>query len=546
MINKRSQLREKSLILWGNLRTRDWHRWGPVLVGCLCVLGILARLAPIATSRFHQDEAIYSHWALQVGTGQDDWLSNVSVDKPPLYIYILALFLRLFGPTETAARLPSELAGALSLLLLYFLGRRLYGHRTALVALVLMAFSPFNILFAPTALTDPLMVAWVLAALVAATYHRWGWAGWFLGLGIITKPQAVLFLPFAIAIGMNVSARRTAPSIPWPCGDQVLKAGQGTGSVKKRDPVLSEAVQKVLRFAVGLGIAIVPVLIWDMLRLQDAGFFRQSVISYGGLRWAPPITWLERAGQWRELLGYVTGSPLLDTLLVLGLPILLIYGLARWRTEQNRWIDWTLTLFAAAFLLVHTVLEFNVWDRYLLGLVPIALLLLSRILILPGYLLGYLWPKLKRGWAIYGLGIAVLLALTMFRPAQDAANSRYPIGGAHGAYNGLDALANYFRGHVSGRGVLYHQWLGWHYSFYLFDFPYLFQWYTSPDELAQDAAERPGVPRYVTFPSWHSPTQPRWALRQVGLDMRPIYETYRSDGSRSFTLYRIEEMEPDD
>ena len=543
---RRSQLREKLFVLWGNVRTRDWHRWGPVLVGGLCVLGILARLAPIATSRFHQDEAIYGNWALQVGTGQDNWLSNVLVDKPPLYLYTLALFLRMFGPTETAARLPSELAGALSLLLLYFLGRRLYGYRTALVALVLMAFSPFNILFAPTALTDPLMVAWVLAALVAASYRRWAWAGWFLGLGIITKPQAVLFLPLAIAIGIGVSARNGRPSIPSPWEEQDLEVGQEKGPVRSRRAALAQPGHRALRFAIGLAMAIAPALIWDVLRQQDTGFFRQSLVSYGGLRWAPPVILLERAGQWRELLGYVTGSPLLDTLLVLGLPVLLVYGLVRWRTEQNRWVDWVLTLFAVVFLLAHTVLEFNVWDRYLLGLVPIVLLLLSRILMLPGDLLGRLWPGLKRGWAIYGMGIALLLGLTLFWPVQDAANSRYPIGGAHGAYNGLDALANYLRGRVPGGGVLYHRWLGWHYSFYLFDFPYQFQWYTSPGELAQDAAERPGVPRYVSFPSWRSPTQSRWALRQVGLDMRPIYETYRDDGSRSFTLYHIEEMDPDD
>ncbi len=140
---------------------------------------------------------------------------------------------------------------------------------------------------------------------------------------------------------------------------------------------------------------------------------------------------------------------------------------------------------------------------------------------------------------------AVLLVLALFRPAQDAANSRFPIGGAHGAYNGLDALVDYIRGHLPGNAVLYHRWLGWHYSFYLFDFPYLLQWYTSPDELVTDAVERPGIPRYVAFPSWQSPTQTRWVLRRSGLDMNPLYETYRDNGTRSFTLYRIEEAVTD-
>jgi hypothetical protein len=145
---------------------------------------------------------------------------------------------------------------------------------------------------------------------------------------------------------------------------------------------------------------------------------------------------------------------------------------------------------------------------------------------------------------VAGVAIATLLLLTVLRPAQDAAASRFPIGGDHGAYDGFTDLVAYFRGHVPGGSIVYHQWLGWHYSFYMFDFPYQFQYYATPEELTAHAAAHAGSPRFVAFPSWTSSTQVAWRLKQVGLMLRPIYDTYRDDGSASFTLYHIEEAAP--
>lgn len=509
-----------------------------ILLLVVFLVGTLARLAPLAVYRFHQDEAIYGYWALLIATGRDVWLESQPVDKPPLHMYLVALSLRLFGATETAARLPGELASVVSLLLFFFLARRLYGQSTALVSLALLSFSPFHILFAPTALTDPVMVAWVLAAMSAAVCRRWGWAGFFLGLGIITKPQAGLFAPLAFLLGL-LSPTSEPDGSDWRRNAvRPLFASEGwgvAGWIGRKGALFA-----LLRLLGGMAPPVVGALVWDVSRAQRPGFFAQSIISYGGVRWARPEDWLERAGQWRSLLTYLTGSAWLDTLLVVGLPLLLLFALFRHR-RRSGWIDWVLMVFVGLFLLFHIVLDFRVWDRYLLGVVPCLLLLLARVLVLPGDLLVRFWPGAGSGRVACGLLVGILLLVTTVRPVQDAAAGRFPIGGDHGAYSGIDGLINYFRSHVPGGAVVYHCWLGWHYSFYGFDFPYLFQWYTSPAELVRDALGRPGVPRYVAFPSWRSATQLRWELDRAGLTARPVYETYRHDGSRSFTLYMIEE-----
>jgi 4-amino-4-deoxy-L-arabinose transferase-like glycosyltransferase len=537
----------------------------------LIAVGAALRLAPIGANRFHEDEALYSFWALQITTGRDPILDHSPVDKPPLFIYTLALCFKLFGPSEVAARLPSELASAASIALLYYLAWRLYGRAVATLAAILMALSPFNILFAPTAFTDPLMVAWVLAALCLATKGHVGWCGLMLGLAAATKQQGLLFVPLAIVI----ATRRFVP-LPLPL-------------CSPTPPHPRTLLKEGLFFALGFLAVMAPVAWWDSLRWQlQPNYFEQSLISYGGLAFVDPAQLVERLGDWAEILHYITASPFLNVLLLVGLPCLLLYGLgwrglpksarlfgqglrpdvnvraerakpygltfSPWRglcpfsmgVQPHAFFDVVLSAFVIIYLLGHWVLSFNVWDRYLLGLVPFLLILLARILWLASGALASILPSLRgRGRGRVdshhrAFLTVVLLAVTLTGPALTAASSGYPIGGDHGAYDGIEAVADYFRDSVPAGSILYHHWLGWHYSFYLFDFPLVLRWYPSPEELAEDARQVDDAQRYVVFPSEKLTAEARDALAEAGLGLHGVYSAYGRDGSISFTVYRIE------
>jgi hypothetical protein len=560
----------------------DWlwaeDRLAKFILGSLLVLGGLARLAPIATNCFHQDEALYSTWALHIATGRDTLLNGFPVDKPPLFLYTLALFFRLFGPSEVVARLPGVLASTASVALVYYLARRLYGRPTALAAAALMALSPFNILFAPTALTDPLLVALVLGALCLAAEGHWTGAGVMAGLAVTTKQQGLFFLPLVVGVGLAATAVEANLSTRsgWICNPAVgLPDYKSGGSGKRwRAYALNDGPHLILGFLA----AVAPAILWDLARSQRPGFLQQSAISYGGLAWVAPSQWLERGQRWVDLLRYVTASRFLNFLLVIGVPLLLLYGFLWRRREKETLLDITLGVFGFLFLVLQLVLDFQVWDRYLLGLVPIVLLLLARVLWRTCDVLAALasvgWVQLSsllppgRGKAGMGVEITagsapltptplpagerssrrlplqavamvVLLAVTLYRPAQDAANSRFPIGGDQGAYQGIETVADYFRGNVGAGATLYQRWLGWHLAFYMFNYPYDFQWYDSPQQLADHAAKVAG-PRYLVAPSWKSVTEEKVALGEKGLSLRTVYQAYRRDGSVSFTVYRIQ------
>lgn len=527
------------------------RRWG-LRAGLLLSLGlaVLAPLPPLAGNRFHHDEAVYSTWALDIASGRDIMVSGSPVDKPPLFFYLQALSFLLFGATETAARLPSLAAHVVSTLLMYRLGRRLYGRGAGLLATLLWAASPFAILFAATALTDALMVMFVLAACLAALARRPGWAGVALGLAVITKPQGIFFLPLIAGLGWyNTSAT-------WK------------------------------RFVLGLAWMVCLALIWDVARGRRPGAWEQSVLSYGGLH-VPWEAMGQRLSGFVGWLYYATASPVLNTVLIVGVAGLLLGdGIVGWLCRRrpngiDAWLrrawcpdisvadqgaqaagdairyDLLLSGFLILFLVGHALIGFQVWDRYMLGAVPLLLLLLARVLMLPWNAVQAARPAqmseevavpaappvrrvaITALSAAYVVGVLVLLSGTL--PAmRDAAASRFPIGGDHGAYDGLEQIVAYFKT-VPADTTFYHRWLGPHWRFYLWGSPYDFRMWRSPEDLAAQASARPGARRYIVFPSWRSATEARLALRQRGLMLREVLRTFRRDGSVSFIVYRIEE-----
>ena len=64
-------------------------------------------------------------------------------EKPPLFIWMQALCMKIFGVNEMAARLPNAIAGIVTLLLLFNIGKRVGGERFGLLWTILYACSFF-------------------------------------------------------------------------------------------------------------------------------------------------------------------------------------------------------------------------------------------------------------------------------------------------------------------------------------------------------------------------------------------------------------------
>jgi hypothetical protein len=507
----------------------------------ILLLAFALRLVPWEQNRFLEDEALYAYWGLQIAHGADPLLGQEPVDKPPLHPYTLALSFLLFGPSEAAARLPSLLASVAAIALTYALARELAAPAPAgkrwravqvgLLAALLVAFSPFDILFASTAFTDPLLTALVLGALLVSAKGRLGPAGVLAGLAIATKQHGLLYLPLVVALGVLANRRRLRLRQMGP-----NPAPPGLATQPRADRLVrAVAAQPWIHFLLGFALVFVGLVAWELARPQEPGFWEQGLLSYGGLGLAPAAELGDRLADWVGLVASLWVSPLANALLAL---ILGLWFVGSWfspRLSRPGSPHTAILAFVIVYLGLHWALGFQVWDRYLLGLVPLlAILCAQATAMLARAMPSALWRA--------GLvpALTVLLLLGLGQPVLASTNSQIPVGGDHGAYDGIADLADFLQEQAPAGSVLYHHWLGYHYRFYLYGAPLRQHWYPDPDDLAHDATVYRREPRYIAFPSWQDSAPARTALHSAGIQLVPVFQTMRRDGTVSFRLYRLQ------
>jgi hypothetical protein len=517
-------------------RRQQIRRWGQdrwALVA-LTLLAWALRLPPVFDNRFHADEALYGYWGLLIGRGQDPWLATALVYKPPLLPYLVAGTRALFGgcgrSSELAVRWPGLVAGLLMVPLVAALARSLYRSRwTAVAAAVIVALSPFAILFSATAFTDPPMVTLGLAACVAAVRARPGWAGLLAGLACATKQTGLAWLPLVILFQIS-NLKSQAPL-------RITHHARLSDEQASRITHLSTLCLSLTSFVILLVFA------WDGVRVGQGGesFWRMGVTGYGGLRLIWPQELWTRLRGWLGLMRYFFVSPVVNSVLVVGLPVLVWNGAQIpnfGRYTSGSFADLLLIFFSLVYFLFHWLWAFPVWDRYLLPLVPVLSVLLARILVLFASCF-----KSKIGHLslfIVHCSLFSSLFICLAWPAWSAAHSRYPVGGDHGAYDGIDEVTAFLR-HLPEGTVVYQHWLGWHYAYHLFDAPVYLAYWPTPAWLARDVqAFGAREPRYITFSSWESSARVERALSGVGYRLAPMLTTTRRDGASSFTVYHIQ------
>ncbi|GAA6185671.1 glycosyltransferase family 39 protein [Aliiglaciecola sp. NS0011-25] len=127
-------------------------------------------------------------------------------DKPPVFMWSIAIFYALFGSLNIAFLLPSALCSLLTIYLVFDIGRKLWNPETGFIAGLLLVFSFQFMLQAKSAQIDAMVCAWItlgcygfLRFLLFDAKWRWFYlACFFMGIGVITK--GVGFLPILILI----------------------------------------------------------------------------------------------------------------------------------------------------------------------------------------------------------------------------------------------------------------------------------------------------------------------------------------------------------
>jgi hypothetical protein len=196
-----------------------------LLGGALTVVGALARIPYLALIPTYSDEVMQTVYALTIRPGYFLPLVGNDAYAGPMFSYILAVCLRLFGASPEAPRIVVMIMGALTVGLTYLLARALgLSWPWAVLASLMMAANPLHVLvnshYAGTTYSLPLFSTASLLALALAVKRESGpWliaGGVLLGLAMQANPVPTLMLPGIIVWFLIQRKSRIGLRTPWP------------------------------------------------------------------------------------------------------------------------------------------------------------------------------------------------------------------------------------------------------------------------------------------------------------------------------------------
>jgi 4-amino-4-deoxy-L-arabinose transferase-like glycosyltransferase len=161
----------------------------------------------------------------------------MTVDKPPLALWVQALSARAFGFHPLSVLVPQALMGIATVALVYDLTRRVFGRPAGFVAGLVLALTPITVAISRHNNPDALLVLCCVGALWALVRAfedgRTSWAvlsGLLVGLGFETKMAVALM----VVPGIAAAWLFFGPSGRGRAFRQLLAGGRGDGHRRPR------------------------------------------------------------------------------------------------------------------------------------------------------------------------------------------------------------------------------------------------------------------------------------------------------------------------
>ncbi len=175
------------------LPTRDPHRTAMRVLAWLTAFRLLYLIPFTAQFDLAGDESYYWEWGRRLDWGY--------FSKPPMIGWLMGLVGRISNNSEWGIRCAALLLGTMTLFLLHRFANKLFGPRSALLTLLLCAFTPANALLNLVLTIDaPLVLCWTAALLVfwnaieqPEKLSRWLLLSLILGLGHLSKQMMLVF-----------------------------------------------------------------------------------------------------------------------------------------------------------------------------------------------------------------------------------------------------------------------------------------------------------------------------------------------------------------
>ncbi len=184
-----------------------------IFVGCVLFFPFLGHV-----HLFDWDEINFAECAREMIVSKDYLRAQIDFmpfwEKPPLFIWMQVLAMKIFGVGEYAARFPNALVGVITLVTLFYIGKRTVNEKMATWWVVLYIATWLPHFYFKSGIIDPTFNFFIFLAFYQVYVLRLTeskalhalLAGLFLGLAVLTKgPVAILVsvLAFAVYLAIN-------------------------------------------------------------------------------------------------------------------------------------------------------------------------------------------------------------------------------------------------------------------------------------------------------------------------------------------------------
>ena len=320
------------------LYQREFFTPSAWLVGAVLILALAARLYKLTSYLSYptSEEFMFAYNAIHLN---DQWTWNPFFfvnGSPPLYFWILSLFLRVFGVTFRNIWLLPAVFSFLTVVFYFLAARRFFSRSFSFSCLLLLSFSFWPVFAGRFSINASWMVFWqavtfwVLAETVRAA-SAGNPRGWSAGLGLcagiglyVYFPWVLVALFLALTVGMGSfrGGRRSGAGFYWFAGGFLLAAL----------PLLAAA----LKTGFGSYCSILPAL--DGNEEASPWPLAKHFLTFTDLLWegwSPTFEYLSHGG------GFL--NPLLGGLFFLG-------AFELWRFRRGPFPLWMASAFAVMFL----------------------------------------------------------------------------------------------------------------------------------------------------------------------------------------------------
>lgn len=349
------------------------------------------------------DEASSGLSAVEFINGNMDNIFTVGwFSFPSLFFFIQSLPIRLLGQTTEALRLLSALAGALTVVAVYLVGRAMFGELVGLAAGIFMTGFHFHINFSRIGLNNIWDGFWLV------TVFGLFWTGW-------RSEKRSYFVFAGLALGLSQYFYVSARTVPLILLAWLFFAGLVDRARFKRlwlDFCLAGFIALIVFMPLGLFFASHPgEFAAPINRVTIFGVWMEETMAQSGktfwqIMGEQFLAGLQGFTHLPLRFWYEPGTPLLRpfaaTAFLLGLILLAL------KPKDDRFQ--LLFLWVAAFVLAVSLSESTPASQRFVGVAPAVALLVAYGVIETFNLFGRLWPRLAVPFGYAGLLLVVLLS----------------------------------------------------------------------------------------------------------------------------------------